>query len=123
MQEFVKEKLPFLAQMDAEDLFLPFVATMVVGFVVSAITFRMRSHRHQTLVLNTYNPIVALGSVSMLGFVLLFTLKSMGVFEKVPFTFINMALRHPVIVGGILFSVAVAPLVDDVRHQYLHHRW
>ncbi len=102
---------------------MPFLATMLVGFVISAITYRMRSHRHQTTFLNTYNPLVALGSLSMLGFTLLFSLKKMGVFDKVPFTFVNAALRNSMIVGGILFTVAIAPLVDDIRHQYLHHRW
>ncbi len=124
LQTFIKEKLPLIMKMpDMEDLFLPFLATMFVGFVVSAITYRMRSHRHQTSFLNAYNPLVALGSLSMLGFALLYSLKKMGVFDKVPFTFVNAALRNSIIVGGILFSVAIAPLLDDIRHQYQHHRW
>ncbi len=105
---------------DMEDLFLPLVVMMVMGFVLTAITYRMRSHKHQNQ-FNTHHPLVTLGSLSLLGFVVLFSMKSLGIFEMAPFTLINSGLRNSMIVGGILFSVALVPLIDDLRHQYQHH--
>jgi len=102
---------------DTEKLFLPVVASVAVAVVM----YRMRSHKHERRALSAYNPLVALGSISALAFMVLFTIKSMGIFDRPPLTAISALLHHPGAVGVILFAVATAPLVEDMRHQVLHN--
>jgi len=110
-----------LAIPDAEDLILPVAASVAVAMVSSVVMYRMRSHKHESRALSAYNPLVALGSVSALAFMVLFTMKSMGIFDRPPFTAVSSFLHHPGAVGVTLFAVAAAPLIEDLRHQQLRN--
>ncbi len=107
---------------DIEAWFLPIIAILSISLILGIITLRIKSHRYRETLLGAYNPMVTLGSLSMLALTFLFVMKNVGIFEMAPFTYVTMGLGNSTIVGGILFCVALAPLVDEVRHHLLHHR-